>query len=127
MYVPRTRLPAETLPDTFIHPHGYIRNVLLTGAVALIGTAMVQGREAFLLRADHPRSTDVLTDRPELAAATLRIDEMYPDAVPIPPLWGGYRLRPRMYEFWQGRRDRMHDRFRYLRTSDGWRIDRLAP
>ena len=62
-YVPRTRLPAETLADTFIHPHGYIRNVLLTGPVALTGTAMVHGREAFVLRADHPRSTYVLTDR----------------------------------------------------------------
>jgi hypothetical protein len=65
VYVPRTRLPAETLADTFIHPHGYIRNVLLTGPVALTATAIVQGREAFIMRADHPRSTYVLTDRPD--------------------------------------------------------------
>ncbi len=65
VYVPLTRLPAETLPDAFIHPHGYVRNVLLTGPVALVGTMMVHGREAFMLRADHPRSTYVLTDRPD--------------------------------------------------------------
>lgn len=65
VYVPRTRLPAETLADTFIHPHGYIRNVLLTGVVSFTGTAVLEGREAFLLRADHPRSTYVLTDRPD--------------------------------------------------------------
>jgi outer membrane lipoprotein-sorting protein len=65
VYVPLTALPAETLADTFIHPHGYIRNVLLTGPVALLGTTLVHGREAFVLRADHPRSTYVLTDRPD--------------------------------------------------------------
>ncbi len=65
VYVPLTRLPAETLPETFIHPHGYVRNVLLTGPIALVGTTMVHGREAFVLRADHPRSTYVLTDRPD--------------------------------------------------------------
>jgi hypothetical protein len=65
VYVPRTRLPAETLADTFIHPHGYIRNVLLTGPIALTATAIVGAREAFMLRADHPRSTYVLTDRPD--------------------------------------------------------------
>lgn len=65
VYVPRTRLPAETLADTFIHPQGYVRNVLLTGPVALAGTAMIHGREAFVLQADHPRSTYILTDRPD--------------------------------------------------------------
>ncbi len=65
VYVPRTRLPAETLADTFVHPHGYIRNVLLTGPIEFAGTAIVQGREAFVLRVDHPRSTYVLTDRPD--------------------------------------------------------------
>ena len=47
--------------------------------------------------------------------------------VPMPPFWAGYRLLPQTIEFWQGRRSRMHDRFRYLRGPDGWRIDRLAP
>ena len=65
VYVPRTRLPAETLADTFVHPHGYIRNVLLTGPIEFTGTAIIHGREAFVLRVDHPRSTYVLTDRPD--------------------------------------------------------------
>jgi pyridoxamine 5'-phosphate oxidase len=68
-----------------------------------------------------------LADRAELEMATDRIAQRYPDDVPLPPFWGGYRLVPQMYEFWQGRRDRMHDRFGYLRVADGWRIDRLAP
>jgi len=48
--------------------------------------------------------------------------------IPLPPHWGGFRLKPERMEFWQGRPDRLHDRFRYTRQSDGsWAIDRLAP
>src|SRR5262249_23608261 len=48
--------------------------------------------------------------------------------VPLPPHWGGYRLNPDKMEFWQGRTNRLHDRFRYSRKADGlWQIDRLAP
>ena len=52
----------------------------------------------------------------------------YPDAVPRPPQWGGYRLVPEAFEFWQGREDRLHDRILYRRARGGrWRIERLAP
>ncbi len=44
-----------------------------------------------------------------------------------PPHWGGYLLRPRMIEFWQGQVGRLHDRFVYLPTADGWTLERLAP
>jgi len=47
--------------------------------------------------------------------------------VPRPPYWGGYRVVPDAFEFWQGRRDRVHDRIRYIRAGDAWRIERLAP
>jgi pyridoxamine 5'-phosphate oxidase len=46
----------------------------------------------------------------------------------LPPHWGGYRLKPDRIEFWQGRANRLHDRFRYTRKTDGgWLIERLAP
>jgi pyridoxamine 5'-phosphate oxidase len=48
-------------------------------------------------------------------------------SVPRPAHWGGYRVVPDEIEFWQGRPNRMHDRFRYTRDGDGWCIDRLAP
>ncbi|MBV1888730.1 MAG: pyridoxamine 5'-phosphate oxidase [Proteobacteria bacterium] len=44
-----------------------------------------------------------------------------------PEFWGGYRLKPTEFEFWQGRKDRLHDRFIYLNTGDEWTIQRLAP
>jgi hypothetical protein len=66
VWTPRTQLPASSVVDTFIHPNGLIRNVLLTGPVALIGTTHIAGgRETLILRADHPRSAHVLTDRPD--------------------------------------------------------------
>jgi pyridoxamine 5'-phosphate oxidase len=47
--------------------------------------------------------------------------------VPRPASWGGFLLRPEVYEFWQNRDDRLHDRIRYRRRDDGWVIDRLQP
>jgi pyridoxamine 5'-phosphate oxidase len=47
--------------------------------------------------------------------------------VPLPPYWGGYRVKPGAIEFWQGRENRLHDRVRYVREGKTWRIERLAP
>lgn len=48
--------------------------------------------------------------------------------VPMPSFWGGYKVRPRRLEFWQGREQRLHDRFQYTPAGDGgWQIERLAP
>jgi hypothetical protein len=66
VYRPRTQLPPESLADTFVHPHGFCRNVLSTGSVRRRGTAAFPGgREVALLRCDHPRASHVLTDRPD--------------------------------------------------------------
>ncbi len=47
--------------------------------------------------------------------------------VPVPPFWGGFRLKPAAFEFWQGRTHRLHDRLRYVPDGAAWRIERLAP
>ncbi len=57
------------------------------------------------------------------------MDDQFPDdAIPLPPFWGGYRLVPDVYEFWESRENRLHDRVEYLRDgSRGWRRRRLQP
>jgi len=45
----------------------------------------------------------------------------------VPPYWGGYRLRPEEVEFWAGRKNRLHDRFRYTLDGDDWKVKRLGP
>jgi pyridoxamine 5'-phosphate oxidase len=49
------------------------------------------------------------------------------EGVPLPPYWGGYRLRPDWIEFWQGRANRLHDRLAYGRSDTGWTVTRLSP
>jgi pyridoxamine 5'-phosphate oxidase len=72
-----------------------------------------------------PQSRPV--QRSELEATVARLRREHPEDVARPAHWGGYRLRPEVVEFWQGREDRLHDRVRYTRTADGWRKERLAP
>lgn len=72
--------------------------------------------------------SEVLRDRHELLELVTEHDRRFHDGeVPRPPHWGGWRIVPDEWEFWQGRPGRLHDRFRYRRGADGWRIDRLAP
>jgi pyridoxamine 5'-phosphate oxidase len=69
-----------------------------------------------------------LSSREQLMDRFAEFDARYPgEAVPRPPFWGGYLVRPVAIEFWQGRQHRLHDRFRYERDAEGWRVRRLAP
>ena len=54
-------------------------------------------------------------------------EQRFPDEVPRPPFWGGYRIAPAHVEFWQGHSLRLHDRLRYTRAGQGWTLERLAP
>ncbi|MGZ8528010.1 MAG: hypothetical protein ACXWWR_04375 [Candidatus Limnocylindrales bacterium] len=65
VYRPLTALPMETLPDTFVHPAGFCQNVLSTGRCWVSGTTEVDGREAVVVECDHPRTTELTTDRPD--------------------------------------------------------------
>ncbi len=69
-----------------------------------------------------------LASREELEQRFADADRRFPgDDVPLPPFWGGYRLRPERIEFWQGRLNRLHDRLQYDRDGDRWQVTRLYP
>ncbi len=70
----------------------------------------------------------VLASREQLRELLRQTEQRFADdEVPLPPSWGGYRLRPHTLEFWQGRESRLHDRLRYREDEGGWKVERLAP
>ena len=72
--------------------------------------------------------SDVIENREELKNKFEELEKQFKGKeVPLPDNWGGYRLEHRRVEFWQGRRDRLHDRFVYTQHGTTWQIDRLAP
>ena len=84
-------------------------------------------RESQIASSVSPQS-QVIDDRDALDAEIARLAEEFEGCeVPYPEHWGGYRIVPKVIEFWQGRPARVHDRFRYTRSGDAWVIERLAP
>ena len=73
------------------------------------------------------RQSQTLPSRFTLMRNVVKIMAKYKNNVPLPEFWGGYRLIPEQIEFWQGRKSRLHDRFQFDKTADGWKVDRLYP
>ena len=71
--------------------------------------------------------SEVVASREELERAALELGRSAGEDVPRPESWGGYRVVPHEWEFWQHRVDRLHDRFRYRGSSGRWIVERLAP
>lgn len=123
------------------HPHAALcfwwgavaRQVRVWGGVARLGRAESEAYFATRPRGSQigawasPQSS-VLADDEELERRFAAAEARFAGApVPCPPHWGGYRLAHRALEFWQGRPNRLHDRFRYLRSGSGWALERLSP
>lgn len=114
--------------------HAMQRQVRVAGTIERVSRA-----ESAAYFASRPRESQlgawasaqsqVVPDRAALDAAYAGVAARWSEeeAVPVPDFWGGYRLNPRTIEFWQGRVGRLHDRLRYRREDDHWRIERLAP
>ncbi len=72
--------------------------------------------------------SEPIGSREELEERFREVESRFEDEeVPLPPHWGGFRLVPESYEFWEHRENRLHDRFRYRREGEDWNIERLAP
>lgn len=72
--------------------------------------------------------SEAVPNRATLEERWIAFEKKFPAEVPRPPHWGGYVLTPERVEFWQGRPNRLHDRFVYTRQSQGsWRVERLCP
>jgi pyridoxamine 5'-phosphate oxidase len=124
-----TRYASVTFPWYLLH-----RQVTVCGEVEKVNV-----RETAEYWASRPRGSQlgawaspqsqVVESRRDLDNALAAIERRFADVeeVPFPPHWGGWRIRPDMVEFWQGQQNRLHDRLRYVRTEDGWRIERVAP
>ncbi len=118
--------------------HPVERQVRVVGDVELLPDA-----ESDSYFASRPRDSQigawasaqstVIGGRADLVTAVAETEAAFPDEIPRPLHWGGYLVRPRSIEFWQGRGDRLHDRLRYRRdpgsdaSSESWTIERLAP
>lgn len=113
--------------------HGLQRQVRVEGVATPLSRVEVEAyfhtrpRGAQLGAAASPQSRPVT--QAELDERFRAVDAAYPDEVPVPEGWGGYAVAPHAFEFWQGRVNRLHDRFRYqLDAGTGeWTRQRLAP
>lgn len=114
--------------------HAMHRQVIIEGTVIPLSTE--QSEPYFRTRARGSqlgawtsRQSSVIGSRDELDERYARLAERWPEEtpVPMPEFWGGYRVVPVTCEFWQGRENRLHDRFRYRRLGDQWVIERQAP
>jgi pyridoxamine 5'-phosphate oxidase len=110
------------------------RQVIVEGSVSLVAEAVSD--EYFASRPYRSRigalassQSSVIVGREVLEQAAAELQQRYPpDAeVPRPQWWGGWLIEPDAVEFWQGRRDRLHDRLRYRREGEDWVIERLSP
>jgi pyridoxamine 5'-phosphate oxidase len=110
-------------PGRQVRVEGSISKVSEAESDAYFATRPRGGRLAALAS----RQSEPLESREALEARFAELDAAHPDEVPRPPHWGGLRLLPETYEFWQHRENRLHDRLRYRRDGDEWVIERLSP
>lgn len=124
-----TRYAAATFPWYGLHRQVHVRGEVEKVSAAETAEYWASRPRGSQLGAWASPQSRVVGGRAELDNALRSVQRRFDDVddVPAPPHWGGWRIRPDVVEFWQGREDRMHDRLRYVRVDDDWRIERAAP
>jgi pyridoxamine 5'-phosphate oxidase len=109
------------------------RQVRVEGPVSRVDRAESEAyarsrpRESQLSALASPQS-EVVPDREWLEERVAELDREHSgEELPVRDDWGGYRVQPEVWEFWEHRDNRLHDRHRYSHSADGWRVERLAP
>jgi pyridoxamine 5'-phosphate oxidase len=109
------------------------RQVRVEGPVSRVDRAESEAyarsrpRESQLSALASPQS-EVVPDREWLEERVAELDSEHSgEELPVRDDWGGYRVQPEVWEFWEHRDNRLHDRHRYSHSADGWRVERLAP
>ena len=116
-----------------IHWKSLRRQIRVTGSVEQVPDAQSDAYYQTRSRGSRigawaSQQSKPLQNRGELAAAVRKIEETYPDEVPRPTHWGGFLIRPAEIEFWADGDFRLHDRFRYIKDTEGnWVSQRLYP
>ncbi len=112
----------------------HYRQVIILGTASKI--SQEESRDYFLTRPRETRlgawvsrQSSVVSSRDVLDEKLIEVESKFSGGdVPLPPFWGGYRVKPKSIEFWNGRPNRLHDRFLYTRQQDeSWEIERLSP
>ena len=116
-----------------LHLAALHRQVRATGAVSRLGPTESEKYwrnrpRASQLSAWASHQSEPVPSRAVLEAEVERLAARFAhDEVPLPPFWGGFRIAPSDFEFWEHRDDRLHDRLRYRKEEGGWALERLAP
>jgi pyridoxamine 5'-phosphate oxidase len=124
-----TRYASATFPWYTLHRQATVRGTVEKVSQAETATYWASRPRGSQLGAWASPQSIVVSGRNALETALANVQRQFADVdeVPVPPHWGGWRIRPEVVEFWQGRRDRMHDRLQFKLTRDGWKVERLGP
>jgi pyridoxamine 5'-phosphate oxidase len=124
-----TRFASATFPWYTLHRQATVRGTVEKVSAAETKTYWASRPRGSQLGAWASPQSIVVSDRTVLENALANVQRRFADSdeVPVPPHWGGWRIRPEVVEFWQGRMDRMHDRLRFKQGRDGWKVERVGP
>lgn len=124
-----TRYASATFPWYALHRQATVRGVVEKVSPEETATYWASRPRGSQLGAWASPQSIVVSGRSALENALANVQRRFADAdeVPVPPHWGGWRILPEVVEFWQGRRDRMHDRLQFKLKGDTWKVERLGP
>jgi pyridoxamine 5'-phosphate oxidase len=124
-----TRYASATFPWYDLHRQASVQGIVEKVSLEETTAYWTSRPRGSQLGAWASPQSSVVSGRSALDSALANVKRRFADAnvVPVPPHWGGWRIRPEVVEFWQGRADRMHDRLRFKLVLDEWHIERVAP